>query len=58
MPVAIDSSLADIDWDRAKADFAADDFDNGRSAGALEASFRNSQYVAFVGTWLANDAYR
>ena len=48
MTVTIDGSLADIDWDRAKADLAADDFDNGRSPSALAASFENSQLVAFA----------
>ena len=37
-----------IDWDEAKADLAADDFDNGRSAAALRLSFENSQHVAFA----------
>ncbi|HZQ88230.1 MAG TPA: GNAT family N-acetyltransferase [Acidimicrobiales bacterium] len=48
MTVTIDSSLAGIDWDRAKADLAADDFDNGRTARALEASFQSAQHVAFA----------
>ena len=30
MTVRIDESLAGIDWAQAKADLAADDFDNGR----------------------------
>jgi len=37
-----------IDWDEAKADLAADRFDNGRSADALRRSFENSQHVAFA----------
>jgi ribosomal protein S18 acetylase RimI-like enzyme len=37
-----------VDWARAKADLAADDFDNGRSSGALRRSFENSQYVVFA----------
>ena len=48
MPVRIDSSLAGIDWERAKADLAADRFDNGRSADALRRSFEQSQHVAFA----------
>jgi ribosomal protein S18 acetylase RimI-like enzyme len=44
----VDSSLAGIDWDRAKADLASDRFDNGRSADALRRSFEQSQHVAFA----------
>jgi predicted GNAT family acetyltransferase len=44
----IDSSLEGIDWDRAKADLAADSFDNGRSAAALRLSFERSQHVALA----------
>jgi ribosomal protein S18 acetylase RimI-like enzyme len=46
--VRIDSSFEGIDWNQAKADLAADDFDNGRSPEALERSFRQSQHVAFA----------
>jgi ribosomal protein S18 acetylase RimI-like enzyme len=46
--VRIDSAFEGIDWNRAKADLAADDFDNGRSPEALERSFRQSQHVAFA----------
>jgi ribosomal protein S18 acetylase RimI-like enzyme len=46
--VRIDDSLAGIDWAQAKADLAADDFDNGRSADALRRSFERSQHVAFA----------
>ena len=46
--VRIDSSLEGIDWEQAKADLAADSFDNGRSPAALHASFRQSQHVVFV----------
>jgi ribosomal protein S18 acetylase RimI-like enzyme len=46
--VRIDSSLDGIDWAQAKADLAADDFDNGRSPEALCRSFRDSQHVAFA----------
>ena len=38
MTVRVDSSLEGIDWEQAKADLAADDFDNGRSPRALQAS--------------------
>lgn len=44
----IDSSLEGIDWEQAKADLAADDFDNGRTADALRRSFEQSQHVAFA----------
>lgn len=37
-----------IDWAQAKADLAADQFDNGRSAEALRRSFEQSQHVAFA----------
>jgi ribosomal protein S18 acetylase RimI-like enzyme len=46
--VTIDGSLEGIDWGRAKAGLVADDFDNGRSAGALRRSFEQSQHVAFA----------
>jgi predicted GNAT family acetyltransferase len=48
MPVHIGESLDGIDWARAKADLAADEFDNGRSAQALRASFDQSQHVAIA----------
>lgn len=48
MPVTFDSSLDGIDWAKAKADLAADEFDNGRSAEALRRSFEGSQHVAFA----------
>jgi ribosomal protein S18 acetylase RimI-like enzyme len=48
MPIRVDASLRDIDWERAKADLGADAFDNGRSAEALRRSFENSQHVAFA----------
>lgn len=37
-----------IDWAQAKADLAADHFDNGRSADALRRSFEQSRHVAFA----------
>ena len=46
--VRIDESLEGIDWAQAKADLAADDFDNGRSPQALQASFAQSQHVAIA----------
>ena len=48
MTVRLDESLDGIDWEQAKADLAADDFDNGRSARALQASFARSQHVAIA----------
>ena len=48
MAVSFDSSLEGIDWAQAKADLAADRFDNGRSAEALRRSFEQSQHVAFA----------
>ena len=48
MAMTIDGSLDGIDWAAAKADLAADDFDNGRSPAALERSFRQSQHVAIA----------
>jgi ribosomal protein S18 acetylase RimI-like enzyme len=48
MTVHVDESLDGIDWERAKADLAADDFDNGRSASALRDSFAQSQHVAIA----------
>jgi len=48
MSVQIDGSLEGIDWTQAKADLAADDFDNGRSPEALRRSFEQSRHVAFA----------
>jgi predicted GNAT family acetyltransferase len=48
MAVRIDASLDGIDWAQAKADLAADDFDNGRSPDALRRSFVHSQHVAIA----------
>ena len=45
MTVRIDGSLDGIDWEQAKSDLAADDFDNGRSPDALRRSFERSQHV-------------
>jgi len=46
--VSFDSSLEGIDWAQAKADLAADRFDNGRSSDALRRSFEQSEHVAFA----------
>lgn len=46
--VVIDGALERVDWEQAKADLAADDFDSGRSADALRRSFAQSQHVAFA----------
>ena len=48
MAVQIEDSLDGIDWAQAKADLAADKFDNGRSSEALRRSFEQSQHVAFA----------
>jgi ribosomal protein S18 acetylase RimI-like enzyme len=46
--VRIDGLAEGIDWVQAKADLAADDFDNGRSPEALQRSFEQSQHVVFA----------
>jgi predicted GNAT family acetyltransferase len=48
MTVRVNSSLEGVDWEQAKADLAADDFDNGRSPEALRTSFAQSQHVAIA----------
>ena len=48
MAVRIDSSLEGVDWEQAKADLAADDFDNGRSPEALRRSFEQSEHVVLA----------
>jgi predicted GNAT family acetyltransferase len=48
VPVRIDGSLQSVDWEQAKADLIADNFDNGRSALALRRSFESSQHVAIA----------
>jgi predicted GNAT family acetyltransferase len=45
MATRIDGSIEGVDWEQAKADLAADDFDNGRSADGLRRSFEQSQHV-------------
>jgi predicted GNAT family acetyltransferase len=39
------NAVDEVDWVQAKHHLAADDFDNGRSAAALKASFENSPHV-------------
>src|SRR5205823_12293146 len=48
VPITFDTTLEGIDWEQAKADLAADRFDNGRTADALRRSFEQSQHVAFA----------
>lgn len=48
MTVRVDGSIEGVDWARAKADLAADNFDNGRSPDALRRSFEQSQHVAIA----------
>ncbi|HEY2542107.1 MAG TPA: GNAT family N-acetyltransferase [Gaiellaceae bacterium] len=48
MAIEFDDSTHGIDWEQAKADLAADRFDNGRTAEALRRSFEQSQHVAFA----------
>ena len=46
--LSFDTTTTGVDWDEAKADLAADDFDNGRSPAALRRSFEESQHVAIA----------
>jgi len=39
---------ASVDWARLKDDLVSDDFDNGRTLGELEESFRASQFTVFA----------
>ena len=48
MAITFDRTTDGVDWERAKADLAADRFDNGRTAEALRRSFEQSQHVAFA----------
>ena len=43
----IDEDTDRVNWVQAKADLAADDFDNGRSPEALRRSFARSPHVAY-----------
>lgn len=49
-PTTVVADLDRVDWAQAKADLAADNFDNGRSPAALRKSFEQSAHVAFA--WL------
>jgi ribosomal protein S18 acetylase RimI-like enzyme len=53
MAVRITDSIEGVDWAQAKADLAADNFDNGRTPEALRRSFECSRHVA-----LAKDGQR
>lgn len=46
--IRIADTLDGVDWERARADLIADDFDNGRSPAALRRSFEQSQHVAIA----------
>jgi ribosomal protein S18 acetylase RimI-like enzyme len=46
--ITISQSTVGIDWETAKADLSADEFDNGRSAEALRRSFQSSEHVVFA----------
>jgi ribosomal protein S18 acetylase RimI-like enzyme len=46
--IRIADTLDGVDWQRARADLLADDFDNGRSPAALRRSFEQSQHVAIA----------
>ncbi|MGZ8762300.1 MAG: GNAT family N-acetyltransferase [Acidimicrobiia bacterium] len=48
MAITINGSLDGVDWTQAKADLAADAFDNGRSPEALHRSFAQSQHVVIA----------
>lgn len=48
MSVTVDGDLRRVDWSRAKADLAADGFDNGRSPAALRRSFEAAAHVALA----------
>jgi len=48
MGISYDANSAGVDWVRAKADLAADHFDNGRSPAALRRSFEQSEHVVFA----------
>jgi ribosomal protein S18 acetylase RimI-like enzyme len=44
----VDGVLDGVDWEQAKADLAADRWDNGRGPDALRRSFEQSRHVAFA----------
>jgi len=45
MSLRVVGSLEGVDWPAVKADLAADNFDNGRTADALRRSFEHSAHV-------------
>ena len=50
--VRIEDSLVGVDWQVAKRDLAADNFDNGRSATAFRLAFEHSPHVTVA--WLGD----
>jgi len=46
--VTYSTDTAGVDWDRLKSSLQRDQFDNGRSAGQLRASFENSRHSVFA----------
>ena len=46
--ITYDEMLEGTDWQAAKDDLGRDNFDNGRTAGALRRSFENSQHVVIA----------
>ena len=48
MAVTLSDSLDAVDWEQAKADLTADNFDNGRSPAALRRAFAQSQHVVIA----------
>jgi ribosomal protein S18 acetylase RimI-like enzyme len=46
--IRFDDSFANLDWAQAKADLAAEGFDNGRTPEALRRAFQQAQHVAFA----------
>ena len=45
--LVLDDRIDRVDWERLKADLAADRFDNGRSPAALRRSFEQAEHRAF-----------
>jgi predicted GNAT family acetyltransferase len=48
--VRVVDTLDAVDWSALRADLLADDFDNGRTPGALRRSFEASEHVAIAWT--------
>jgi ribosomal protein S18 acetylase RimI-like enzyme len=46
--ITISETTEGVDWETAKADLSADEFDNGRSPEALRRSFESSEQVVFA----------